>query len=76
MDLTTAQARLQLWLDCEEALATAQEYKLETPSGMQQLKRADLPEVRKQINYWQAVVNQLKGKKRKRFSTARFNTPT
>lgn len=40
--------RLKIWLDAEAAIATGQRYQIEGRS----LTRADLYDVRKQIEYW------------------------
>lgn len=55
MDLATAQARLQLWLDAEAALAEARSYTI----GNRQLTRSNLAEVQGAINYWQRIVSTL-----------------
>lgn len=50
-----------MWLDAEAALATSQSYKV----GTRELRRADLPEVREQIEFWEnkynKVTNELDG---------------
>jgi hypothetical protein len=51
-----AEERLQMWLDAEAAVATGQSYKI----GSRQLVRADLPDIRKQIAYWDDQVTRLK----------------
>ena len=53
--LQFAQERLKLWLDAEAACATGQSYRI----GGRQLQRADLAEIRAQINYWQNEVDRL-----------------
>ncbi len=61
--------RLEMWLDAEAALATSQSYKI----GSRELRRADLPEVRKQIEFWEDKYNRVtnssnaSGRKVKRF---------
>lgn len=42
------ESRLQIWLDAEAAIATGQSYQIENRS----LTRADLKQVRSQIEYW------------------------
>ena len=42
-----------MWLDAEAALATSQSYKV----GTRELRRADLPEVREQIEFWENKYN-------------------
>jgi len=44
-----------MWLDAEAALATSQSYKV----GTRELRRADLPEVRKQIEFWEDKYNKV-----------------
>jgi len=73
MDLATAQQHLDAWMECELALSVSQRYTLQTPSGSQEVERVDLPEVRKQIAYWEKRIKSLSGKKRSKFSTASFN---
>lgn len=43
-----ATERLQMWLDAEAAISTGQAYQI----GQRSLTRADLANVRKQIEYW------------------------
>ncbi|MDH3906669.1 MAG: DUF6148 family protein [Gammaproteobacteria bacterium] len=47
-----AQARLQVWLDAEEAVASGQAYAI----GSRSLTRANLADIRAQITYWQGQV--------------------
>lgn len=54
--LETAQARLDIWLAAEEAVAVrGQSYAIAGRS----LNRADLSDIRKSIDYWQGKVTQL-----------------
>lgn len=53
--LEIAKSRVALWMDAEEAVANSQSYKI----GSRHLVRADLPDIRKQINYWTAEVERL-----------------
>lgn len=55
IDLTTAQTMLDTWLDAEKAVATSQSYRV----GNQSLTRANLPDIRKQIIYWNDQVERL-----------------
>ncbi len=58
--LEVAQARLELWLAAEEAVAVAgQSYSIDTGGTRRTLTRADLPEIRKSIDYWQKQVSRL-----------------
>lgn len=59
LDLATAQAKLDLWLAAEETLAVSQSYTFDSGGSRRQVTRADLPEVAKRIDYWQAKVTQL-----------------
>jgi hypothetical protein len=64
--LETAQRHLDTWLEAEATIATGQAYTI----GSRSLTRANLADVRKQIDYWQAKVvaltNTEKGKGRNR----------
>ncbi len=53
--LKRAKTHLEAWLDAELAISTAQSYSM----GSRTLTRANLPEVRKQIDYWRNQVSQL-----------------
>ena len=52
IDLATAQARLTLWLEAEERVSRAQSYTI----GNKTLTRADLADIRAQIDYWKREV--------------------
>lgn len=54
--LEKAQKHLDIWLEAEEKIANAQSYTI----GTETLTRANLADVRKQIDYWQNKVNQLR----------------
>ncbi len=41
-------SKLQTWLDAEEAVATGQSYQI----GTRMLTRADLKQIREQMEYW------------------------
>lgn len=53
---TTAQTHLDAWLAADLAIATGKSYSI----GDRTLTRQDAAEVRRQISYWQGVVNKLK----------------
>ena len=53
--LAQAQAKLDLWMEAEEAVASSQEYSINNRS----LTRADLNEIGGRINFWERKVNQL-----------------
>lgn len=57
--LEQAQAKLNLWLEAEEKIASAQEYSISSGNQSRRLVRADLPEVRRNIDYWNGKVIQL-----------------
>ncbi|SPT67637.1 Uncharacterised protein [Anaerobiospirillum thomasii] len=50
-----AKERIKMWLDAEAAIATGQSYKI----GSRTLTRANLKEVREQLDYWQGKLNSL-----------------
>lgn len=50
-----AEEHLDAWLDAEMAVTTSQSYQI----GGRQLTRADLGEIRKQIEYWSDKVERL-----------------
>lgn len=56
-----AQERLQMWYEAEAAVATGQSYRI----GSRQLQRADLAEIRKQIQYWEGEVDRLQSGRKK-----------
>lgn len=58
MDLETAKKYLQAWLEAELAVSTGQSYRI----GTRQITRANLSEIRQQINYWRKEVARLEGK--------------
>lgn len=53
--LAQAQAKLDMWLDAEEALATSQSYSI----GGRQLTRANLDQVEAAIDRWDRRVKML-----------------
>ena len=56
--LEQAEAKLAMWLEAEEAVATrGQAYEI----GDRKLDRADLGDIRKSIDYWQGKVTSLTG---------------
>ena len=55
IDLATATARLQLYLDAEAAILAKQEYQI----GTRKLKHADLAEVRAGVAQWDRKVKEL-----------------
>lgn len=69
--LAQAQAKLDLWLGAEEALASSQSYSIQTDGNMRTLTRANLNEVADRIDYWNTKVRDLtraaSGKSRMRY---------
>jgi hypothetical protein len=59
MTLEIAQTKLALWLEAETAVASGQEYQIDTGGTSRRLKRADLKQVREQIEYWNKWVERL-----------------
>lgn len=53
--LAQAEAKLQLWLNAEEAVASGQSYSI----GSRSLTRANLTEISERINYWNGQVKTL-----------------
>ncbi|WP_421663630.1 DUF6148 family protein [Lysinibacillus telephonicus] len=53
--LESAKQHLQAWLDAELACSTGQSYSI----GSRSLTRANLSEIRQQINYWDNKVKEL-----------------
>lgn len=60
--LEEAKAHLEAWKAADLAVATGKSYRI----GSQQLQRADVAEIRGQINYWQKQVNKLSGAKQRK----------
>jgi hypothetical protein len=57
--LETAEAKLQTWLDAEDALATSQSYTIANANGTRTLTRADLGQIRDNIKFWDRKVQDL-----------------
>jgi hypothetical protein len=55
IDLPTAQTHLDLWLEAESKVALGQSYQI----GNRSMRRADLKEIRDQVEYWQGYVQRL-----------------
>ncbi|GAB5376481.1 MAG: hypothetical protein AcusKO_29430 [Acuticoccus sp.] len=67
--LQTAEERLELWLAADAAVAGGQSYTITTATGSRSLTRADVAEIRKQVDYWNGWVRQLSaGTTRTRFA--------
>lgn len=60
--LEIAEKHLNAWLEAELAVSTGQSYRI----GSRQLQRADLNEIRKQIQYWKNEVVKLNAKQSKK----------
>ena len=61
--LATAQEHLAAWMQAELALASAQEYSINTGGSARSLKRADLGMVANQIKFWKKEVERLSSEK-------------
>lgn len=59
--LEEARKHLRAWLDAELAVTTGQSYSI----GSKSMTRANIAEIRKQIDYWESKVMRLKAKKRR-----------
>lgn len=57
--LAQAQAQLDTWLAANTAVASGQEYEIDTGSGRRRLKRADAAEILNQIKTWDGIVKAL-----------------
>lgn len=58
--LAQAQAQLDLWLAASTAVASGQEYEIDSGNGgRRRLRRVDATEIRAQVDYWQAKVSRL-----------------
>jgi hypothetical protein len=57
--LVQAQAKLQVWMDADDALALGQSYQIEISGTRRSLTRADAAMVQERLNYWQRMVNRL-----------------
>ena len=63
--LAQAQAKLQTWLDAEDAVANNQSYSI----GNRSLSRANLGEIREAVEFWDTKVKRLsRSKRRTRFA--------
>lgn len=59
LTLADAEAQLALWLAASAAVATGQEYEIDTGNGRRRLRRADAAEIRQQIVFWQGQISAL-----------------
>lgn len=57
--LAQAEARLQEMLDAHTAVSTGQSYEIGGPGATRRLTRANLEEIMKAIDFWDAKVKQL-----------------
>lgn len=57
IDLETANRKLQMWMDAEDAVATGKSYSMDGLS----VTRQDMSTIRAQITYWQDAVARLSG---------------
>ena len=59
LTLEQAQARLQAYLDAEEAVLTGQAYRMDMGGSSRQLTRADLSSIQKGISLWEGRVARI-----------------
>lgn len=57
-----AEKHLEAWYEADIAVSTGQSYKI----GSRELRRADLREIRRQIEYWENKLEQLSSRKSRR----------
>lgn len=55
------EAKLKTWLEAEEEIATGQSYQI----GTRMLTRADLKQVREQMEYWAARLNEAEAEEQR-----------
>ena len=71
--LEQAEAKLTLWMAAEEKVAAGQSYAIDVDGSRRELRRADLAEIRKTIDYWNNKVTALQrsasGRSRVRYIT-------
>lgn len=54
--LAQAEAKLALWMEAEERVAGGQSYAIDVDGSRRELRRADLAEIAKRIEYWNGKV--------------------
>ena len=61
--ITLAEAKLQLskWLAADATVSQNQEYVVSSGSTSRKFTRADAAEIRKNVDYWNAMVRRLSG---------------
>jgi len=57
--LAQAQAQLDVWIAASTAVASGQEYEIDTGNGRRKLRRADADSIQKQIVFWDGWVKRL-----------------
>lgn len=57
--LTQAEAQLAVWIAASTAVASGQEYEIDTGNGRRKLRRADADSIQKQIVFWDGWVKRL-----------------
>lgn len=57
--LSQAEAQLAVWIAASTAVASGQEYEIETGNGRRKLRRADSDSIQKQIVFWDGWVKRL-----------------
>ena len=57
--LEQAETQLASWIAADQAVAKGQSYQLDTGEYKRSLTRADAPEIRKNLIYWNRMVDRL-----------------
>ena len=57
--LTQAEAQLASWIAASTAVASGQEYEIDTGNGRRRLRRADAKAINEQIVFWNKMVQSL-----------------
>ena len=62
----TAQRHLDAWLEAELALTNAQSYTMQTANGSRTLTKANLSEIRQNIDTWQKRLDEALAREKRR----------
>lgn len=57
--LEQAQAQLDSWIAASTAVASGQEYEIDTGNGRRRLRRADAATIKEMIEFWNGQVQSL-----------------
>lgn len=60
MTVAYAEEQLGVWLEALNTVSKGQEYTIGGIRNGRQLRRADLPEIRKTVDWWEAKLAQLR----------------